>query len=185
MLKPLAEVMLSSTFEDLKQHRSQINDALQRQRLHPIMMETDASLSDQDMIDASLEKVNTAAAYICIVGKRYGQIRSDAHRNPSNLSLTELEFDQAVLRGIPIAVLMMAPEYPIPDSANEFDRNLREKLELFRKKVRHPHRVVAVFSSWQDFLIKASTAVSDVRQAIEKRLPTQHFTSEFPTNERC
>ena len=112
--KPLFEVMLSSTFRDLVEHRTYVSDVLKRHRLHAIEMEDDATLSDQDMIDASIAKVDAASAYVCIIGKRYGQIRQCDIRNPDSLSLTELEFERAISREIPITVLVMVPACAFP-----------------------------------------------------------------------
>ena len=138
--KPLLEVMLSSTFRDLIDQRTYVGDVLKKHRLHAIEMEDDASLSDQDMIDASLAKVDAASGYVCIIGKRYGQVRQCDLRNPHELSLTELEFERAVGRGIPITVLVMGADYPVPDRANEFDLAKREKLQAFRDRAGLPQR---------------------------------------------
>ena len=70
------------------------------QRMFPIAMESDATLSDRDVIDASLAKVDEADAYIGLIGYRYGLTPVDHARNPEQLSLSELEFRRAVARGI-------------------------------------------------------------------------------------
>lgn len=167
--RPLFEVMLSSTFRDLVVHRAHVDKVLKQHRLHAIQMEDDASLSDEDMIDASLAKVDAAGAYICLIGKRYGQIRHCPTRNPHELSLTELEFERAVDRGIPISVLSMGEDYLVVDRDNEFDPLKREKLQAFRERVGLPHRVVAQFQSWEQFLELVPVAVRDLRDTLEKR----------------
>jgi tetratricopeptide (TPR) repeat protein len=168
--KPLFEVMLSSTFRDLVEHRTYVSDVLKRHRLHAIEMEDDATLSDQDMIDASIAKVDAASAYVCIIGKRYGQIRQCDIRNPDSLSLTELEFERAISREIPITVLVMGADYPVPDKANEFDPAKRDKLQAFRDRVGMPHRVTADFDSWEQFLTSVPTAIAELRSALERRV---------------
>jgi tetratricopeptide (TPR) repeat protein len=181
--KPLFEVMLSSTFRDLIDQRTYVSDVLKKHRLHAIEMEDDASLSDQDMIDASLAKVDAANAYVCIIGKRYGQIRQCNIRNPHDLSLTELEFERAVGRGIPIAVLVMGADYPVPDKGNEFDPPKREKLQGFRDRVGLPHRVTADFDSREQFLTCVPTAIAELRSALEKRAASATLaaaTTNFP-----
>lgn len=166
--KPLFEVMLSSTFRDLEDHRKYVTAVLKQHRLYAIAMEDDTSLSDQDMIDASLAKVEAASGYVCIIGKRYGQIRACATRNPHDLSLTELEFERAVSRGIPITVLVMQPGYPVGDEQNEFDPTRRAKLQAFRERVGLPHRVTADFGCWEEFLKKVPNAIADLRYALDK-----------------
>jgi hypothetical protein len=167
--KPLIEVMLSSTFVDLVEHRRQVSVLLRQHRLHPIEMEDDGSLSDHDMIDSSLAKVDAASAYLCIIGKRYGQIRECANRNPDGLSLTELEFERALGRRIPICVLIMGDDYAVPDSANEFDPIRRRKLQLFRDRAGLPHRIAAHFDTWDEFTITAAASTADLRNALDQR----------------
>ena len=88
-----------------------------RNYLYEIAMENDAALSKMDKIDSSLAKVDAAAAYICIIGYRYGTREPCPKRNPDNLSLTELEFRRAIERGIPRCTLIMSKEYPVPRAA--------------------------------------------------------------------
>jgi hypothetical protein len=52
------DVMLSSTFRDLEQHRAAVIAAMNGLQLTPLAQEFDASLSDSDLIKASLDKVD-------------------------------------------------------------------------------------------------------------------------------
>ena len=108
---PLFKVTLSSTFVDLEKHRKRLEAVLGDHFLHAVMMEDHPTWSDMDMIDASLAMVESAAGYVCIIGQRYGQIRACQTRNPHDLSVTELELDHAVAKGIPITVLAMDDAY--------------------------------------------------------------------------
>ena len=83
------DVMLSSTFWDLEDKREQVLGLMGRHDLHDIAMENDAALPTMDKINSSLLKVNRAAAYICIIGYRYGTREYCERRNPDNLSLTD------------------------------------------------------------------------------------------------
>jgi tetratricopeptide (TPR) repeat protein len=104
------KAMLSSTFRDLEEHRKAVILCMNGQRIVPLMQETDAALP-QDLIDASLAKVDAADFYVGLIGARYGQRPECPRRNPERLSLTELEFRRAVERGIPRLMFQMADDY--------------------------------------------------------------------------
>jgi hypothetical protein len=70
-------VMLSSTFQDLEQHRAKLMNAISGQGLHPVAMEQDAALPAGTVIDSSLAKVRDAAAYVGVISRRYGQVPED------------------------------------------------------------------------------------------------------------
>ena len=57
------DVMLSSTFRDLVEHREAIIAAMNGLQLTPLAQEFDAALPDSDLIKASLDKVDAADAY--------------------------------------------------------------------------------------------------------------------------
>ena len=59
--KRIYRVMVSSTYNELADHRRDIREAMPAQRMLPLAMEDDAALPDQDLIDASLAKVEEAA----------------------------------------------------------------------------------------------------------------------------
>ena len=86
--KTTYSVMVSSTYTELVEHRRVIVEAMLGQRLLPIAMEYDAALPDQDLIDASLAKVDEADAYVGLISYRYGQMPECPARNPDRLSLT-------------------------------------------------------------------------------------------------
>ena len=66
------QVMVSSTFSDLVEHRAALITAIHKHKLHANVMEhDDAKLVD--IITSSLQMVQDSAAYILIVGKKYGQ----------------------------------------------------------------------------------------------------------------
>jgi hypothetical protein len=78
----------------LKEHRTALINAINKHKLHPNVMEyDDAKLID--VINSSLGMVRDNAAYIGLIGFKYGQVPEDSDRNPNTLSITELEFNEA------------------------------------------------------------------------------------------
>ncbi len=66
-------IMVSSTFTDLQDHRREVIEAIQRFGFFPNSMEFSGARSDADVIDTSLAMVGNSAAYLCVIGHRYGR----------------------------------------------------------------------------------------------------------------
>src|SRR5262249_52757368 len=80
------KIMLSSTYEELKVHRQARREGMLSQQMFPVAMEDDAALPDQDLIDASLAKVDESDGYVGLISYRYGQTPVCPERNPDCLS---------------------------------------------------------------------------------------------------
>src|SRR5262249_33368885 len=100
-----------------------------RQDVFPIAMEH-LPASDEDAIRVSMEMVDKADIYIGVYGWRYGHVPQE-----HAISITELEFNRAVERGIPILVFLMHEKHPL-ESRNmvEADADAQKKLEAFKKR---------------------------------------------------
>jgi hypothetical protein len=83
---PHHDIVLSSTFKDLKDHRDVVIKAIMELGMFPNAMELDAALPD-DLVTASLNKVRGADAYVGIIGYRYGQMPESVDRNPKETLL--------------------------------------------------------------------------------------------------
>ncbi len=105
-------VMVSSTFTDLEAHRAALIKAIHGQKLFALAMEND-SAKLADVIESSLQMVAESAAYIGLLAHKYGQVPEDATRNPQNLSITELEFNEAQRLGRPILLFLMSDDHDV------------------------------------------------------------------------
>ncbi|MEV6243385.1 DUF4062 domain-containing protein [Lentzea sp. NPDC051838] len=159
---------MSSTFEDLKEHRAALIRAIEGQHLHPVAMEQDSALPAGSVVDASLTKVRDAAAYVGVISHRYGQV-PECVENPDRLSLTELEFREARRLGLPILVFIMGPAHPLVAGDVEVDSDKRSKLDAFREEVKRAsaggtvHRVYRVFDTLADFATAAMQSIGELR----------------------
>src|SRR5690349_13743570 len=95
------QVMISSTFTDLREHRAALIAAIHQHGLHAKVMEND-SAGLMDVIESSLSMVQQSAAYIGLISFKYGQTPPCPDRNPNELSITELEFNEALRLRRPI-----------------------------------------------------------------------------------
>ena len=165
--------MISSTFTDLKAHRAALIEALHKHKLHANVMEHDDAKVSHDVIDSSLTMVRDSAAYILVIGFKYGQTPEDATRNPAELSVTELEFNEAQRLERPILLFIMGDDHPVKKSDIETDPKKEEMLNAFRKraKVASPHgkvnRVYSVFNSLEEFKDKIASSLNELCQLLD------------------
>jgi hypothetical protein len=99
--------IISSTAIDLPEHRKQVAEACLCMGIFPLVMES-LPARDADAIRVSMEMVDKADLYIGIFAWRYGHIPEG-----QKISITEMEFDRAVRRKIPILVFLTHKEHPL------------------------------------------------------------------------
>ena len=158
-------IMVSSTFTDLEAHRREVIDAIHRFGFHANVMEYSGARSDSDVIDTSLRMVRESAAYLCVIGHKYGQTPLNLERNPKGLSITELEFNEARRLGRPILLFLMSDKHAVTPGDVELDSKKRKKLEAFRQQAKRidptkaVERVYQTFASVDEFAKQAAIAV--------------------------
>jgi hypothetical protein len=173
--RPFHGVMLSSTFTDLEQHRAILIRAIKGQGLTDVAMENDTAKPHVDVIDSSLQMVRDAAACILLISRKYGQTPPSPDRNPENLSITELEFNEAQKLGRPILLFVMSDKHLLREADVETDPGKKNKLNAFRERAKQMkpgetvHRVYDTFESLEDFTSKAIHAVAGLRRYLDER----------------
>lgn len=166
-------VMVSSTFTDLAQHRLALIEAINGQALHEIAMEND-SAKLVDVINSSLQMVQDGAAYISVISHKYGQIPQCLERNPNQLSITELEFNEAQRLKRPILLFIMGEDHHVRKADVETDPIKLEKLNFFRERAKlinpssQVHRVYATFHSLEEFSKMAIQSVAELRRYLDE-----------------
>jgi Domain of unknown function (DUF4062) len=166
-------VMVSSTFTDLAEHRKVLMQAIDSRDLKPIGMEHD-SAKLIDVIESSLGMVRKAAAYIGVISHKYGQTPEDTKRNPNGLSLSELEFDEAIRLDRDVLLFIMGDDHPVKPKDVETDPEKIQKLNAFRERAKriHPgssvHRVYKVFNSLHELEVAVTQSVADLREHLDQ-----------------
>jgi len=95
-------------------------------------------------------------------------------RNPEDVSITELEFNEALRLQRPILLFIMGDEHLLREVDVEPDSAKKEKLKAFRERAKQMkpgstvHRVYATFDSLEDFTSKAIQAVAGLRRHIDE-----------------
>lgn len=136
------QVFVSSTFEDLREERSAVIQALLELDCIPAGMEMFPA-SDDDQWTLIKQVIDDCDYYVIIVGGRHGSTTAEG------ISFTEREFDYAVEKGIPTLAFTHKQPDLIPTGKAEASEAARLKLNAFRDKVRN-HRVVREWSSPED-----------------------------------
>ncbi len=185
-------VMISSTFVDVKGLRSILIKAAMGAGLHPRAMEHDQVMPDADVVDNSLKMVREAFAYVLLIGHRYGQRPVCATRNPRQLSITELEFNEALRLGRPIQLYLLSNSYPVAREHIDTDPANLESLKNFRQRAKSMdgsggvNRIYKEVSSKKEFEIAVGPLMLGLKQSLQttstsrKSKPTKPSTVADP-----
>jgi tetratricopeptide (TPR) repeat protein len=166
--------MVSSTFADLEEHRERAIRAILSHEFRPRVMEYSGANVTGDVLKTSLEMVNDAAAYVLLIGHRYGQT-PECPENPDGLSITELEFEEAQRLGLPILLFLMGDKHPIVLADVELDPKKREKLDAFRARAKRMSddnslpRVYDVFDSLDQFSTQIANAIAKLARYFDEK----------------
>jgi Domain of unknown function (DUF4062)/AAA ATPase domain len=170
-------IMLSSTFTDLKEHRERAIEAIDKLGYVAKVMERSGARADVDVIESSLNMVRDSVAYIGVISLKYGQTPVDPARNPDQLSITELEFNEAMRLGRPIILFIMGDDHPIKKADVETNPAKLKRLNEFRERAKQMRkdsevqRVYEVFDSLEQFSTAAATAIGNLVRYLERLGP--------------
>lgn len=183
-MKPKPVVIVSSTARDLPEYREQVKDACLRVDMFPKMMEQ-LPASDADAIRASLELVDEADVYVGVFAHRYGYIPAG-----HDISITQMEYEHAVKRGIPRLIFVMDDDVPVlPKDVDKGES--AEKLETLKDRMKK-EQVVAFFKSPEDLRGHVIHSLSEARKQLDARAEGEdepagaalarslHYVSEIP-----
>src|SRR5215471_18085798 len=135
----MKKVMISSTAIDLPEHRDLVKGACLRQGMFPIMLEH-LPASDADAIAESLRMVNEADIYLGIFAYRYGYVPRGY-----DISVTEMEYNRAVERGIPRLIFLVHKKHLF--TGEDFETGEGSiKIEKLKERLKK-ERVVNFFKS--------------------------------------
>ena len=132
------QVFISSTFTDLVAERREVIEALLEMDAIPAGMELFAA-GNTDQWTLIQQVIDQSDYYLVIIGGRYGSMTAEG------ISYTEMEYDYAVERGIPVMGFVHADPDSIPKGKSEMDPDASQKLQEFRAKVQR--KIVRSYST--------------------------------------
>jgi hypothetical protein len=125
-------VFISSTAEDLKEHRIKAADAARASQCSLRWMEDLASGGDKLTLPACKQMVEQAEVVVVLVAHRYGWV-PDGLENPDSKSITWLECDHARQAGKEVLAFVVDPDLSWPPELKEDYRLTKEKNQPARK----------------------------------------------------
>lgn len=120
-------VFISSTYEDLKDERSKVIDALLKMDCFPVGMEY-FNAADESQWEVIKSLILECDYYVLIIAGRYGSIESE-----SGKSYTQKEYEFAIENNIPIISFLHGDIENLPACNVEKEGIAKEKLNEFRK----------------------------------------------------
>lgn len=151
-MRPIYRAFVSSTFEDLKDHRTQVIEALRRSSFFVDPMEDWTAAKDEPR-ELSLDRMRGCDLCVLLVAWRRGHIpknqkhtRKNQKHIPKNekLSITQLEYGAAVDHGIDVLVFMLHDEAAWPRKFDELEKD--PKIGQWRKQLKET-RTVSYFDN--------------------------------------
>jgi hypothetical protein len=107
------KVYISSTYQDLVDHRTAVDRTLRRMGHDVIGMEQYVAEGSKP-VDRCKADVRAADAYVIIVAWRFGYVPGRTASPPDLRSITEIELDEAKSSGKPVLAFLLDPEAPWP-----------------------------------------------------------------------
>jgi len=166
---PDLKVIISSTARDLPDHREEVMEACLRQGMFPKMMEH-LPAADADAIAESLRMVDEANIYLGVFAHRYGYVPKGY-----DISITEMEYNRAVERGIPRLLFLMHEDHPVKAADVEKGEGA-VKLEQFKARLM-TERVDNFYKSPADLRALVINSLSNHRVRNETAF---HYVSDIP-----
>jgi Domain of unknown function (DUF4062) len=122
------QVFVSSTYKDLVEERQEVMQALLELDCIPVGMELFPA-ADDDQWTLIKRLIDDCDYYILIVGGRYGSI------NATGISYTQMEYEYALSKGIPIISFLHKDPEKIEIGKSEKDPTLKLRLDEFKELV--------------------------------------------------
>ena len=108
----MARVFISSTTEDLKEHRAVARDMLRARQYDVVAFEAFEASPDEAPLEQSRAAIESCDLFVGIVAWRYGFIPT--RDNPEGRSFVELEFRHAWRLGKPTLIFILKEDFPWP-----------------------------------------------------------------------
>ena len=149
------QVFVSSTYRDLIDERKEVIHALLELDCIPAGMELFPA-TDEDAWSLITDVIDGCDYYILILGGKYGSCNADG------VGYTEMEFDYASARGMPIICFLHEDVGSLASSKVETSEVGRTRLENFRSKAQGKH--CKFWSSAHDLGGKVSRSLIQLRK---------------------
>lgn len=149
------QIFISSTYEDLKDARRKVQDAILSMYHFPVGMEFFGA-ADSDQWEVIKDTIDSSDYYILIIAHRYGSIITEGP--DAGISYTKKEFNYAKEKGIPILAFIIDDEANVKGGSFETDSKKKNKLREFKNEVKNG-RVVVWWKNEDDLATKVTASL--------------------------
>lgn len=160
-MKKRYQVFISSTYTDLIEERKKLQEILLMADCIPAGMEAFVATSDEQF-NVIKKVIDLCDYYVLIVGGRYGSVNEN-----TGLSYTEMEYDYAVDKNIPVLVFCLDESVRLSPEKAETDKVKIEKLALFRNKVME-NRLASMWKDLSELAGKAAISIMKAKEEIDR-----------------
>ena len=155
------QVFISSTYSDLSKERKQVLDILLMADCIPAGMENFVA-TDDEQFNVIKKVIDMCDYYVLILGKRYGSVN-----DRTGISYTEMEYNYAIDKGIPVLVFAMDDSVEVDADKTEIDDIKRGKLAEFKNKAM-TNRLASVWRDQSDLMGKVAVAIMQAKSEIKR-----------------
>ncbi len=152
------KVYISSTYRDLRDHRAAVDLTLRRMGHDVVGMEQYVA-EGMTPLERCLADVAAADLYVVILGWRYG-FRPTGPENPAKRSVTELEYEQALVTGRTVLAFLLDPDAPwAPGAMDAHEAHGGAQIAAFRARVGGAH-LAGIFTSPDNLASQVGASVA-------------------------
>jgi len=155
------QVFVSSTYTDLIEERKKILDILLRADCIPAGMESFVA-TDNEQFEVIKRVIDLCDYYILILGMRYGSINPTTEK-----SYTEMEYEYAKEKGIPVLVFAIDDTIVLQKDKIESDSKKIAKLQSFRENAL-TNRLASIWTSCEDLIGKVAISIMSAKTEIAR-----------------
>ena len=155
------QVFISSTYADLVEERKMILDVLFMADCIPAGMEAFVA-ADAEQFEVIKKVIDLCDYYVLVIGKRYGSIHPE-----TGVSYTEMEYDYAINKGIPVLVFAIDDNVELPTNKVETDSDRIQKLKKFRAKAM-TNRLASIWKTSDDLAGKLAVSIMKAKSEIKR-----------------
>lgn len=153
------QVFISSTYSDLAMERKQVLDILLMADCIPAGMESFVA-TDEEQFNVIKKVIDLCDYYILILGKRYGTVHE-----ASGLSYTEMEYNYAIDKNIPVLVFTIDDSVELDESKVENNDINKGKLAQFKGRAM-TNRLASIWRDSSDLMGKVAISIMQAKTEI-------------------
>ena len=116
--------------------------------------------TDIEQFEVIKKVIDLCDYYVLIIGKRYGSIHPE-----TGISYTEMEYDYAISKDVPVLVFALDDSVDLPEDKCESDSEKIEKLKAFRSKAM-TNRLASIWHSADELTGRLAVSIMKAKSEI-------------------